>query len=234
MPINSVLVGRYDYVKQVLQDGATYSTRSLGQRALEITGGQPLLISMACDDPERIRRLKLLHDALALLKPPPVFEIADGFVKAALQRVAPLGRLDVVKDFGHVVPILCADALFGVHGPDYVSATGVASLFGRVDMTDIPDDWLRTLPPIEDYAKPIAAMQAWTRLSFLQIFVNVVNAGEIVEAAERATREFLRQIDSLVFEAQSQVSAAPPGNLLQALVKVQRSAQDPSFGRRSS
>ena len=230
IPVNSVLVGRYDYVKQVLQDGATYSTRSLGQRALEITGGEPLLISMACDDPERIRRLKLLHDALALLKPPPVFEIADGFVKAALQRVAPLGRLDVVKDFGHVVPILCADALFGVHGPDYVSATGVASLFGRVDMTDIPDDWLRTLPPIEDYAKPIAAMQAWTRLSFLQIFVNVVNAGEIVEAAERATREFLRQINSLVFEAQSQVSAAPPGNLLQALVKVQRSAQDPSFG----
>jgi hypothetical protein len=127
-PVNSVLVGRYDYVKQVLEDGATYSTRTLGQRALEITGGQPLLISMASDDPERVRRLKFLHDALTLLKPPPVFEIADGFVREALQRVAPLGRLDVVNDFGRVVPILCADALFGVHGPDYISATGVASL----------------------------------------------------------------------------------------------------------
>jgi Dyp-type peroxidase family len=230
IPVNSVVVGQYDYVKQVLQDDATYSTRTLGQRALEITGGQPLLIGMACDDTERVRRLKLLHDALALLDRPRVFEIADGFAKEALSRVAPLGRLDVVNDFGRVVPILCADALFGVHGPDYVAATGVAALLGRADMTDIPDDWLRTLPPIEDYAKPIVAMQVWTRLSFLQIFVNVVNAGEIVELAERATREFQRQIDSLIFEAQSQVSASPPGNLLQALVQVQRLAQDPSLG----
>jgi cytochrome P450 len=196
---------------------------------LEITGGQPLLIGMACDDPERVRRLKLLHDALALLAPPQVFEIADGFAKQALSRVAPLGRLDVVNDFGRVVPILCADALFGVHGPDYVSATGVATLFGRADMTDIPDDWLRSLPPIEDYAKPIIAMQVWTQLSFLQIFVNAVGASEIVEWAERATREFLRQIDSLIFEAQ-QVSATPPRNLLQALVQVQKSAQDPTLG----
>jgi Dyp-type peroxidase family len=227
--VNSVVVGRHDHVKQVLEDNATYSTRTLGQRVLEITGGQPLLIGMACDDPERVRRLKLLHDALALLAPPQVFEIADGFAKQALSRVAPLGRLDVVNDFGRVVPILCADALFGVHGPDYVSATGVATLFGRADMTDIPDDWLRSLPPIEDYAKPIIAMQVWTQLSFLQIFVNAVGASEIVEWAERATREFLRQIDSLIFEAQ-QVSATPPRNLLQALVQVQKSAQDPTLG----
>jgi cytochrome P450 len=228
--VNAVVVGRHDYVKQVLEDNATYSTRTLSQRALEITGGQPLLIGMAYDDTERLRRLEFLHAALALLARPPVFEIARGFAKQALDRVTPLGRLDVVNDFGRVVPILCADALFGVHGPDYVSATGVATLFGRVDMTDIPDDWLKTLPPVEDYAKPIVAMQAWTRLSFLQIFVNVVNAGEIVLAAERATREFLRQIDSLIFEAQSQVSATPPGNLLQALVQVQKSAQDPTLG----
>ena len=226
--VNSVVVGRYDYVTQVLKDDATYSTRSLGQRALEITGGQPLLIGMPCDDSERVRRLKLLHDALALLDPPPVFEIADAFAKEVLRRVTPLGGLDVVNDFGRVVPILCADALFGVHGPDYVSATGVATLFGRVDMTDIPDDWLRTLPTIEDYAKPIAAMQVWTRLSFLQIFVNAVDAREVVEAAERGTREFLRQIDSLIFDAQK--VSAPPGNLLEALVQVQKSAQDPTLG----
>jgi cytochrome P450 len=229
IPVNSVLVGRYKYVKQVLEDGASFSTRTLGQRALEITGGRPLLISMARDDPERVRRLKFLHDALALLKPPSVFEIAEGFVKETLQRVAPLGRLDVANDFGRVVPILCADELFGVRGPDYVSATGVAVRLGRVDMTDIPDDWLRTLPPIEDYNKPIAAMLTWTRLSFLQIFVNLVNAGEIVEASERATREFVRQIDSLIFEAQSQVLAGPPGNLLQALVQIQRSLKDPNL-----
>jgi Dyp-type peroxidase family len=228
--VNSVVVGRHDCVKQVLEHTATYSTRTLGQRALEITGGQPLLIGMAYDDPERLRRLEFLHAALALLSRPPVFEIAGAFAKQALDRVTPLGLLDVVNDFGRVVPILCVDTLFGVHGPDYVSATGVAALFGRIDITDIPDDWLKTLPPVEDYAKPIVAMQVWTRLSFLQIFVNAVDAREIVEVAERATREFLRQIDSLIFEAQQKVPTTPPGNLLQALVQVQKSAQDPTLG----
>jgi Dyp-type peroxidase family len=230
-PVNSIVVGRYDYVVQALNDGSRFDTWPLDQRSQQITGGQRLLIGMGeCD--ERDKRLKVLHDALQKLDPPPVFVVADGLTKAALRRVSPLGRLDVVKDFGRIIPILCADALLGVHGPGSVSQVGVAALLGRFDMTDAPDDWLGSLAPIEDYAKPLSAMQTWTRLSFLQIFVNAVDALEIVKWAERATGEFLRQIDDLIFQARSMQRPGKPRNLLEALIQVPLDQTDlPDPGR---
>jgi Dyp-type peroxidase family len=232
LQVNSIVVGRYDYVVQALTMGAYFDTWPLDQRAQQITGGQRLLIGMDAKDPERVKRLEFLHRALQKLDRPSVSKIADFFAKTALSRVLPLGRLDVVNDFGRVIPILCAGALLGVQGPDYVSAAGVAALFGRFDMTDIPDDWLQSLPSIEDYAKPLSAMQAWTRLSFLQIFVNAVDALEIVEEAERGTREFLRQIDDLILQARRTQRSGKPRNLLEALVRVPLDPTDlPDPGR---
>ena len=231
MTVNSIVVGRYDYVLQALKDGARFDTSPLDQRAQQITSGQRLLIGMGdCD--ERRKRLRFLHQALQKLDPPPVFATADLLTKAALRRVLPLGRLDVVSDFGRVIPILCADVLLGVQGPDYVSAAGVAAKFGRFDMTDAPDDWLQSLPPIEDYAKPLSAMQTWTRFSFLQIFVNAVDALEIVEGAERATGELLRQIDDLILQARRTQRPGKPRNLLEALIRVPLDPTDlPDPGR---
>jgi Dyp-type peroxidase family len=230
--VNSIDVGRYHYVKQVLRRGAYFDTQPLDERAQQITGGQRLLIGMGEGDAERKKRLAFLDSALRKLDPPPVFAIADGLTKAALRRVAPLGRLDVVNDLGRVVPILCADALFGVQGPDFVSPTEIATLFGRFDMTDAPDDWLQSLPPVEDYAKPLITMQTWTRWSFLQIFVNAVDAIDIVETAERATGEFLRQIDQLILQARLTRRPGKPRNLLEALIRVPLDRTDlPDPGR---
>jgi cytochrome P450 len=231
LSVNSIVAGRYDYVAQALNDGAHFDTSPLDQRVQQITGGQRLLIGMGeCD--ERKKRLKFLHDALQKLDPPPVFATADKLTKAALRRVLPLGRLDVVKDFGRVIPILCAGELLGVQGPGYVSPAGVADLFGRFDMTDTPDGWLQSLPPVEDYAKPLSAMQTWTRSSFLQIFVNAVDALEIVKAGERATAEFLRQIDDLIFQARRTQRPGKPRNLLEALIRVPLDDSDaPDPGR---
>lgn len=234
--VKSAVVGRYGYVKSALKDDKHFSTRTLGDRALEITGGQKLLIGLRDADPERRKRLECLHSALKLLPSwPDVFAIADRLTKEVLRKALPAGRLDVVGDFGRIIPILCAGELFGVQGPDYVSATAVAAEFGRTDMTDVPDDWLLTLPAVEDYQKPILSMQAWTRLAFLQIFVNAVNATEIAEAAERAAREFVRQIDALVTQARTVHEAnrrAAPTNLLEALVRVPLKPHDlPDPGR---
>jgi cytochrome P450 len=79
---------------------------------------------------------------------------------------------------------------------------------------------LRTLPSIEDYAKPLATMQTWTRLTFLEIFVNGVDAEEITAAAERATSEFMRQIESLILRARQAPHQGKPRNLIEALVRV--------------
>jgi Dyp-type peroxidase family len=219
--IRTIVVGRHEYVKNVLMDAnREFSSALLDQRARRIAGGARLLIGLEQGDPERKKRLDFLHQGLSMLGPLSVATITEGLTQAALARVLPLGRLDVVEDFGRVVPILCAGALFGVTGPNFVSPTGIAALFGRTDVTDFPEDWLRTLPPIEDYAKPLASMQTWTRLAFLQIFINTVNAEEIAAAAERAVSEFLRRIDQLIFQARQTRHSGNPRNLLEALVRV--------------
>jgi cytochrome P450 len=75
-------------------------------------------------------------------------------------------------------------------------------------------------------------MQTWTRSSFLQIFVNAVDALEIVKAGERATAEFLRQIDDLIFQARRTQRPGKPRNLLEALIRVPLDESDaPDPGR---
>ena len=216
---NTIVVGRHHLVKAVLDDDAHFSNAPFDETTRAILSGQQLLIGLA-KGPERDKRLKVLHDALRLMGPLPVDKVAKALASQVLDRVGPLGRLDVVTDFGRVVPVLAAGSLFGITGPAYVSPTAIASRFARLDVTDMPDDWLRTLPAIEDYAKPMVTMQTWTRLTFLQIFVNMIGTRELIASGERAAREFLRHIDDLIWAARSTTSAAPPRNLLEALVRV--------------
>jgi Dyp-type peroxidase family len=218
--LKRIVVGRHPFVKAVLEDDVHFSNAPFDETSRAILDGQQLLIGLA-RGPERDKRLKVLHDALQLMGGPlPVDEIARTLVDQVLDRVGPLGRSDIVADFGRVVPIMAAGKLFGIYGPNFVSPTAIAARFARLDVTDMPDDWLRTLPPVEDYAKPLVTMQAWTRLTFLQIFVNMAGARELIAPAERAAREFLRQIDDLIWAARSRASADKPGNLLEALARL--------------
>ena len=72
-------------------------------------------------------------------------------------------------------------------------------------------------------------MQMWTRLSFLQIFVNVVNAGEIVEAAERATREFCGRSIPSSSRRRAKSWRALRRTFCKRSSTVQRSLQDPNL-----
>lgn len=218
--LRTIVVGRWDYVTEVLGNDADFSNAIFDQHSTAITGGQRLLIGLPKGHAERNKRLKVLHDALTLLGAMPVEPVVTAATRSVLDRVTPTGRLDVVGDLGRVVPIMAAATLFGVTGPGFISPTSIAAVFGRIDGTDLPDDWLLALPPIEDYAKPLATMQTWTRLAFLQIFVNMAQAQDVLWLAERAARETLRHIDSLIQAARAQISAASPRNLLEALVRV--------------
>lgn len=226
--VTTIVVGRYDHVTATLNDDAHFSVKPIARRIARILGEQKLLIGMDRSDPERTERLDFLSDALKLLGPAPIAalaELTEMLTRVVLDRVLPQGKLDVVQDFGRVIPILVAAELFGMVGPGSASATGIAALFGRLDLSDVPDDWLRSQASPEDYLKPLLAMQTWTRASFLQIFVNVPGTNELAEAAERAVGEFVRQIDALVLHAR-RVGRAPPRNLLDALIRVQRPNAD--------
>jgi cytochrome P450 len=102
-----------------------------------------------------------------------------------------------------VVTVLLAARVFGVSGPSLVSPTAVAARFGRADVTTVPSSWLAGLPEIGDDLKPLVTMQAWTRLAFAQVFVNVVNAAELAALAERAMAEMFQHLGRLIDEARS-------------------------------
>jgi Dyp-type peroxidase family len=215
--LHTIVVGRWDYVTEVLNNDPDFSNAIFDQHSMAITGGQRLLIGLPRDDSERAKRLNVLHAALHRLGSMPIEPVVTAATRRVFDRVGPTGTLDVVGDLGRVVPIMAAGALFGVTGPGFISPTSIAALFGRIDGTDLPDDWLLVLPPLEDYAKPLATMQTWTRLSFLQIFVNLAQAQELLGLAERAARELLRHVDSLIVAARTAM-ASPPRTLLEALV----------------
>jgi cytochrome P450 len=215
-----ILVANYEHVVAVFKDDTHFSTQPYAQRSAPILGEERLLLAMSSDDEERKRRLKILVEAGALLPNLDAATETATLMDTILKRVRSVGRLDVVRDVGRVIPILCAARLFGVTGPDWVSPTGIAARFGRADVTELPDDWLAGLPTVDPLDKPLRTMQTWTRFVFLQVFVNVVAATEPRHLAERATRELMRRIESLIYEARHVGLPDKPQNLLQALLKV--------------
>ncbi len=156
---------------------------------------------MPSDDCDRIKHLELLHATAKKIGLSRVSALAEQLTENVIDRVRPLGKFDVVKDLGRVVPIGLAAEYFGIAGPNWVSPTAVAARFGKRDVADVPRDWLRTLDPILESEKPLATMQFWTRFAFLEIFVNIQGAVELTELAQRSTAELLQHIDGVVADA---------------------------------
>jgi cytochrome P450 len=122
-------------------------------------------------------------------------------VQRLLQSANPFGRVDVVGDIGRVVPVMLAERIWGVAGPGFVSPTGVAAKFARSAVTDMAPSWPRSLPAIPDNLKPLTTMQAWCRLAFLQIFVNVINRSDLATIAQSSTLELMQHIEGVITKA---------------------------------
>jgi cytochrome P450 len=97
-----------------------------------------------------------------------------------------------------------------------VSPTAIAALYGRTEVTDIPASWLGALPPVRQADMPTLTMQAWTCLTFIHVFVNLVNAAEGARLGERAAFELLSHIGDLIERAR--LGSAPRNTLLSNLV----------------
>jgi hypothetical protein len=102
-----------------------------------------------------------------------------------------------------VVPIGLAEGLFGVPGPNWVSPTGAAALLGRTGIETVPPSWLSALPTPAGSDKGLASMKVWTRLAFLQVFINVVNDASLAGLARQAVAELMRHIEWCIAQARS-------------------------------
>jgi Dyp-type peroxidase family len=195
------LVGRHALVKRVLRDDATFSSGDQKERIRRMTGGELLMLGAPITDPVYRPRVRIWQDAARHYGGPPAGAVAAQAMRALLARHGPAGKLDLVRDVSVVVPLVVARHCYGVTGPEWASPTYVASLFNKLDISQVPHDWLEVLPHIPPQDMPYATLAAWTQIAFAEVFINIANARELAALAARTTAEFFRHLDRLVTEA---------------------------------
>lgn len=218
-----VVVGRHKYVQRVLADDRRFALSDMDRRMRHICEGEQLMLGMPEGDPERTTRMKMWADAAHRLGRPSWSVIAQQAMRAILARHAPAGALDVVRHVSLVVPMAVAQGYFGVTGPNWISPAFVASQFARAEISDVPRDWLATLPPVPPQDVPFTTLQAWAQTAFTHVFSNIVNAGELAGLARRTTAEFFRHLDGLI-------AGIGPGNPRQTLLQCLMSLDPTAYG----
>lgn len=238
-PAFAAFLGRYDDVSTVLRNENAFGVSHYREHIEEITHGKPMLIGLPANDPVRMQRLQILQAALKQLtengsrNPYTELESLAGEVtRTILARVVPAGRMDIVRDLALVVPVVIAKHFFGLPGPDRISPTAIAAYFARLELTDVPPDWLARLDPLLDHEKPVATVQAWAQAAFREVFLNIVRARELTISAQRTTDEMLLHIDELMEQEYRRPSRAR--HLLAALVAVKREQTETSQPERGS
>lgn len=198
-----VLVGRHAMVRRVLGDDTAFQAREQDKRIRRISGGEGLMLGLPTDGSnlQHDQRLSMWRAAAENYRGPPADAIAAQAMQAVLARQGPAGRLDVVRDVSVAIPMVVARHYFGVKGPESVSASYTASLFNKLEISQVPREWLAVLPHVPPQDVPTATLAAWTQIAFAQVFVNIVNARELAALAERTTGEFLRHLDKLITDA---------------------------------
>jgi Dyp-type peroxidase family len=216
-PLNGMaLVGRHKFVKKVLRKDRAFPSSDQNDRIRRMTGGELLMLGAPVTDSEYILRLRIWRAAASSYRGPPPAAVAAQAMRTLLARHGPAGRLDVVRDVSAVVPMVVARHCYGVKGPDWASPSYVASLFNKLDVSQVPRDWLEVLPHVPPQDVPYATLAAWVQIAFAEVFINVANARELAALAARTTAEFFRHLDRLVAEA----SPGDPSTLLGRLAAL--------------
>lgn len=216
-----VLVARHEHVLRVLADDRAFALTDMDRRMRQICGGERLMLGMPEGDPDRTTRVKMWIDAAKQL-PPSWTAIAKGAMQAILARHGPAGALDIARNVSLVVPMVVARNYFGVKGPDWISPAFVASQFAKAEISQVPRDWLATLPPVPPQDMAFTTLQAWAQTAFAHVFTNIVNAAELTGQARRTTAEFFRHLDSLIAEIDSKKN--PKATLLQSFMSLDPTA----------
>jgi len=217
-----VLVGRHKYVTRVLADDRRFSLVDMDLRMRQICSGERLMLGLPEGDPDRTTRIRMWADAARLHGRLSWSEIAASAMERILRRHGPAGMIDVARHVAMVVPMAVAQGYFGVKGPDWVSPSFVASQFAKLEISQLPRDWLATLPPVQPQDVPFTTLQAWAQTAFTHVFVNVVNATELTALAQRTTAEFFRHVDGLI--AAIDPARNPRSTLLECLMALDPTA----------
>jgi len=236
-PSTMVFVARHgDVVKILRGDGQDFSVRHY-REAAQVIAGEDMLVATDTADPtpsSREQLSRLLRQAWGRLGtsfanqqttlPALLRESAQAALSAAIDGIGDARRLDLVKDLAAPATYAVMAKVFGVPGPSRSSDLVDTLPFGRLNRTQVPEDWLdRNGKP--DHP-PAVTLQVWSVLILADLIGNLQVQAMLRAFSHQAGLEMRAHIDGLLAEAGARARAAlqangrldEPATLLEAFV----------------
>ncbi|MGO4831010.1 hypothetical protein AB4144_01730, partial [Rhizobiaceae sp. 2RAB30] len=224
-----VFVGRHADVHQVLStavsgDRIVHSVAQYREAGRRMGRGSDLLIGTepGSDTAAGRKRLReILDGAWDELGPAAVHgrlaRIADRCILAALRRVGPSRRVDLVRDLAAETAYGVLVELFGTPGPNRLSELVLSLPFSRTHVGELSPEWLSALKSASTDNPALKTMQVWSIAVLLDIVANYRHQQEIIGLALQAGTEMLSHLDLLLAQARA-ARQAPPRTLVDAFV----------------
>jgi hypothetical protein len=140
--------------------------------------------------------------------------------EAALRRVGPSKRIDLIYDLPSAAVYGIAKEIFGTPGPNWLTEIAVALPFAYQHVGELYPDWLAALKVATPDNPGLATMQIWSILLFADIVGNYDHQHELMALSLQAGSEFLTQLDTLLAAARLK-PVRHPRTMLQAFIALQ-------------
>jgi len=237
-PSTMVFVARHGDVMKILRgDGRDFSVRHY-REAAQVIAGEDMLVATDTADPSPSSREQLsllLRQAWGRLGsgfagqqtlPALLRETARAALGGAIDRIAEARRLDLVKDLAAPATYAVMAKVFGVPGPSRPSDLVDTLPFGRLNLTQVPEDWFG--PDGRPEHPPAATLQVWSVLILADLIGNLQVQATLRAFSHQAGSEMRAHIDDLLKQAHGRAQAALRGNgrldepatLLEAFVHI--------------
>ncbi|MBL8779738.1 MAG: Dyp-type peroxidase [Alphaproteobacteria bacterium] len=218
-----VFLGRHADVAHAQTNSTVFTEKHYLDIGKHLTA-DTVIIGLPDGDADRKIRTEMLWRAYSAICPTGVNDLHKEMVaftaqtaRQVLARVGPTGRMDLLQQFGFLVPFLFVHQFFGVTGPNWLTPVAIAAKYGRTNAAETPREWLQRAPSVPESSWPYLTLQTWTRFAFAEVFTNINRRGDLAGMARQAAVEMQLYIDQLI----AKEAASPSGacNLLAKLVE---------------
>jgi len=218
-----VFVGRHADVAHAQTNSVVFTEKHYLDIGKQLTG-DTVIIGLADGDADRKVRTEMLWRAYSAISPNGVKGLHEEMIaftaqaaRQVLMRVGPSGRMDLLQQFGFLVPFLFVHQFFGVTGPNWLTPVAIAAKYGRTNAAETPREWLVRAPEVPESSAPYLTLQTWTRFAFAEVFTNINRRSDLAGMARQAAVEMQLHIDGLI--AKEAASPSRARNLLAKLVE---------------
>ncbi len=218
-----VFVGRHADVAHAQTNSKVFTEKHYLDIGKQLTA-DTVIIGLPDGDADRKIRTEMLWRAYSAISPNGVKGLHEEMIaftaqaaRQALMRVGPAGRMDLLQQFGFLVPFQFVHQFFGVTGPGWLTPVAIAAKYGRTNAAETPREWLMRAPAVPESSAPYLTLQTWTRFAFAEVFTNINRRSDLAGMARQAAVEMQLHIEQLI----AKEAASPSGarNLLAKLVE---------------